>query len=250
MGFSRWTFLFQVVNFVALAFILHRLLYRPLHEAIDRRRREDARALDEAAKAREEAESLRKALEERVAEIESRRAEMLRQAREQAGAERQKLLDETARALERRGKEAEESWRREREEAVRSLQSELVGSAVRLAERLLRDAADVSLQERLADRLVETLREVPDDERERLRRGWEAEERAVVETAAPFNGPTLDRLRTAAAELAGRPVDLAVRERPDLIAGARFRLGGHVWDACLADALDQARRGVAEGGPP
>lgn len=30
MAFNIWTFLFEIVNFVVLACILHRLLYRPL----------------------------------------------------------------------------------------------------------------------------------------------------------------------------------------------------------------------------
>ena len=35
MTFNGWTFLFQVLNFVVLAYALHRLLYRPLREAIE-----------------------------------------------------------------------------------------------------------------------------------------------------------------------------------------------------------------------
>ena len=38
MNIHLGTFVFQIVNFVVVAFILHRLLYRPLYEAIDRRR--------------------------------------------------------------------------------------------------------------------------------------------------------------------------------------------------------------------
>ncbi len=44
MSFNLGTFLFQTVNFIVLVYILHRLLYRPLHEAIDRRAAEIARA--------------------------------------------------------------------------------------------------------------------------------------------------------------------------------------------------------------
>ncbi len=56
MTFNIWTFLFEVVNFVVLAYILHRLLYRPLREAIDRRRAEIAQTQAEAEQARAEAE--------------------------------------------------------------------------------------------------------------------------------------------------------------------------------------------------
>jgi F-type H+-transporting ATPase subunit b len=248
MGFNLWTFLFQAVNFVVLAYVLHRLLYRPIHDAIDRRREEDARARTEAEGARRRAETLQSRLDARLAEAEARRVEVIRQGREQAEAERERILDEAERAVARRREELEEELRRDREEAYRELRAGLAETAVGLAERLLRESADASLHHRLIDRLVETLRGLPADERERLRAEWRPDEGAMLEAAAPCDGPILERVGATLADLAGRPVPLDVRTLPALIGGARLRMGGHVWDATLADRLDEARGAASEGG--
>jgi F-type H+-transporting ATPase subunit b len=250
MSFNLWTFLFQAINFVVLAYVLHRLLYRPLHEAIDRRREENARVRAEAEQARQEAEALQRQLDARLAEIEKVRQDTLRQARKQAESERKKILSEADQVVQRRREEFDQELQRVHAEALRSLRDELVQSAVGLAERLLREAAGVSVQERLVERLIETLRTLPDDERARLREEWQPDEAAVLETAAPCNGPLLKTIEATIAELAGRPVPLSVRTLSDLIGGARLRVGGHAWDATLADRLDEAQRASPGGSPP
>lgn len=90
MTFNPWTFFLEVVNFVALAYVLRRLLYRPLSEAIERRRADVRRRQAEAEKARDEAEAIKKDLEEKLADLERQRLETVSQARQQAEAERKK----------------------------------------------------------------------------------------------------------------------------------------------------------------
>src|SRR6185369_16713189 len=60
--FNVWTFLFEVLNFLVLAFVLHRLLYRPLREAVDKRKAENDKARVEAEAARKEADAAREQL--------------------------------------------------------------------------------------------------------------------------------------------------------------------------------------------
>ena len=82
MHFNPWTFLFEMLNFVVLAVVLYRLLYRPLHAAIDRRREDVTRAQTEADKAREQAVTLQQQLQAQLAEVERQGEEALRQGRE------------------------------------------------------------------------------------------------------------------------------------------------------------------------
>ena len=213
MIFNPWTFLFQAINFVVLAYILHRLLYRPLHEAIDRRREENSRP-GPRRRSRHEAVALQQQLNVSLAEIETQRQETLRQARELAEAERRKILSEAEQVVKRRREEAEQELRRDRDEAYRTLRQELVQSAVGFADRLLREAADSSLHRQLVARLIGTLRELPEEERERLRGEWQSDEDAVLETAEPCDGPILKQIEGSMAELAGHPVSLTVQTPP------------------------------------
>lgn len=240
MVVNIWTFLFEVLNFVVLVYVLKRLLYRPLHQAIDQRRALNAQAQAEAEQARQQAAALQQQLAAQLSALDQQRQDVLRQARDQAEAERKATLDEADRALQRRRKEAEEQLAHDRAEAVDSLRGELVASALKLAERFLGEAAGTTLQQQLAERLVAELERTSEDDRLRLRAGWSADEDALVESAAALSPETLQRLAAALAAIAGRTVELTVETHPTLTAGVRVRLGGHVWDATLTSGLDGA----------
>lgn len=252
MIFNAWTFLFELLNFLVLVYVLRRLLYRPLQEAIDRRRAAIAKAQAEAEKARQDAAALKQQLNTQMAALEDERQKTMRTAREQALAERKTMIAGAERAVERRRQEVEQQLERERTLARESLRAELVQSAVALAERLLHEACTSTLQQQLAGRLLDELQHIPEHEREHLRQELEADDSAVVETAAEVSGQTLERLGAELESLVGRTVRLSVQTRPELLGGLRLRLGGHVWDASLTGVLSEAARTSASTGsvPP
>ena len=94
MGVNVWTFLFEVVNFLVLVYVLRRLLYRPIHEAIDRRREANEKAKADADKASKEAAALQTQLKEKIAALDQKRQDLLRTDREQAEAERKAMMAE------------------------------------------------------------------------------------------------------------------------------------------------------------
>lgn len=246
MTFNPWTFLLEVINFVALAYVLHRLLYRPLREAIERRREAVRQKQAEAEKSRAEAEAIKKQLEGKLDELEQQLQETIRQARQQAEAERKKILDEAEKAAERRQEEVRRSLARDREEMLQKLSGEVVTHALNLAERLLRQSADSSLQAQLEKHLLETLNGLPADQCERLRRDWLTEDTAWLETAAKPDGETLKRFTEAVARVAGKELALKAQNNPALIGGVRLRIGGYLWDASIAGQLEAAQAAQRE----
>ncbi|MBI3862873.1 MAG: F0F1 ATP synthase subunit delta [Planctomycetia bacterium] len=248
MTFNLWTFLLQVFNFLVLAYVLHRLLYHPLREAIDRRRQAHEQAQAAAEKASSEARELQKRLESELAELDHRRQETLRQAQEQALSERQRLLDTADLAVRQKQEAAKAALVREREETLAALNAEIIEQAVGLSRRMLAEAADLSLDVQLAGRLVESLRQLPPEERDELRRTWQPRDMAVLETAADLNGSRpVAEITAAAGEILGREVTLQVQRRESLLGGVRLRLGGRVWDASLAGQLPGPSAAGARG---
>ncbi len=246
MTFNVWTFLFEVLNFLVLAYLLHRLLYRPLHDAIDARRAEANRARAEAEQAHREAVALQERLQREQAEQQRQQQELIRASREQADAERRRILAEAEQAVRTRQEEVRQALECEREDALQALRTEVVRQAVDAAGRLLGAAADRTLEVQLAARLVEAVGALPEDQRRQLREQWTPADGALLEAASDPDADALGRVRAALAELLGRPAELDVRVRPELLAGARLRLGGHVWDASLAGQLAPASNGRAK----
>lgn len=240
MSFNVWTFLFQVINFLALVYVLRRLLYRPLQAAIDARKQANAQAQADAEQARLEATLLQQQLTARLAAIDQERQDLLKKARDQTESDRKAIMAAAESDANQRRVRAAEELEGERTQALQSLHDELVQSAVTLAERFLHEACNSSLQQQLAGRLVEALQKIPDDERQRLGGELQADDTAVVESASELNGEIEQSIAGAIKSLVGRTISLSVQTRPDLLAGMRLRVGGHVWDATLTGVLREA----------
>lgn len=246
MNFNLWTFLFEVLNFVVLAAVLYRLLYRPLHEAIDRRREAVARAQAEADKAREQAVTLQQHLQAQLAEVEQQREAALRESRERAEEERKKMFAEAEIEMRNRREQERQALKREREETWRTLRGEMTSMAVEVVQRLLRESCDSTLNNQLALHLIEELRQLPAEKRQMIRDQWQPVDAAMLETAHELDETTLQRITETAGELLGQPLTLATANKPDLLGGVRLRLGGHIWDASLAAQLETSAHASEE----
>lgn len=238
MNFNPWTFLFEVLNFVVLAAVLYRLLYRPLHEAIDRRREDAARAQAEADKAREQAMTLQQRLQAQLAEVEQQREAALRESRERAEAERKKMFAEAEVEIQRRREQERQALKRECEEAWQKLRGEMTSLAVAVAQRLLRESCDRTLNDQLALHLIEELRQLPADKRQTVGDQWQPEDGAILEMAGELDDATVRQIEETAGKLVGQPLTLTTANVPALLGGVRLRLGGHIWDASLAAQLE------------
>jgi F-type H+-transporting ATPase subunit b len=240
MSFNIWTFLFEAVNFVVLAFVLHRLLYEPLRRAVAERQEANARAQAEAQKASEAAAALQLRLQDERAALEKEREAVLREAHTRAEGERKRLLEEATALAQRRRDEAHQALDAERAEALEALRGEVVGQALDLARRLLGEATERTLQQQLALRLVETLGGLSEVEREHVRGHWQPEDGAVLETAQELDRTALEQINAAVAAVLGRATAVAVQVWPALTGGVRLRIGGHVWDASVAGQMEGA----------
>lgn len=242
MNIHLWTFVFQIVNFVVVAFVLHRLLYQPLYEAIDRRRQATLAAQAAAEQAKQDAEALRAGLDAERADVERRREQWVREAHRQAEAEAERLLADARRLAQQRSDEAGRELAEGREQALVALRREIVQMALDTSERFLRQSADRTLQRQLVARLVESLAAVSVDERRQLSIGRIPGEPAVVEAAEELDRESLEAIAAAVAQMLGERPTFEVKLKPALISGVCLRLGGHVWDASLGGSLEAIGR--------
>ena len=179
MEFNWLTFGFEIVNFLVLVWLLHRLLYRPVLAMIQRRRDEIAAAARAAEAQQAEAEQRKVEYDRRLEDWAGERTKARRELDEELERERQRRLQ----AL-----EAELADRRRREEALASRQAEQAREAAeraaltlagRFAARLLGAAAGPELQARLVRLLVDDLAALPAERRAALRE-------ALASAAAPL----------------------------------------------------------------
>jgi F-type H+-transporting ATPase subunit b len=245
--FNVWTFLFEVLNFVVLAFILHRLLYRPLREAIDKRKAENERAQTDAESARKEAELAREQLAAKLSEVDRERLDILRNATDQAEIERAKRIAEADALAKGIREQAKHDAEQLQNDVLVSLEGRISKLAMELAERLLTQASNGSLNGQLVLHLIDAVRAVSAEERQRIQRECDTDE-AIVESALVLDEPARTNIAAAIHELLGKTCPVKYEVNPRLVCGALLRIGGQVWDATVAAQFQEAETALGEDG--
>lgn len=226
MSIDGFTFAAQVVNFLVLVLLLKRFLYRPVIEAVDRRRDRIDERVAEAEEARREARSQRREavaerqrleeerdrrMEQVEREVDEAREEMLAEAREDVGA-------------------AREQWRRslrlERESFLAELRERAAREIHRGVRSVLAELADRDLERDAVRVLAGRLEEMDEVDREAFaaavgRQGGDVEVRTRFEQPDPAR----DRLEAVLEETLGRSVDLRFLTTDEIGWGVELRAG-------------------------
>lgn len=155
----------QFVNFIILALLMKRFLYRPILSAIAAREKQIADTLKEAEQKELKAENDLALLDQRQMSLQKHRSELLSQAALEVE-EKRKLLTAAARdevsALQAR-------WRQELESGKESFRHQLAlrvqSEVLAIVRQLLRDLADTDLETGVARQFIEKLRRLPKEEK-------------------------------------------------------------------------------------
>jgi len=241
MTWDWTTFGLEIVNFLALIWILKRFLYRPVLATLAERRAGIAHSLAEARETEARAVSLKTQFEGRLSDWEQEKAAARSQFEAAWAAERERQMAALAQELaaERERSAAQDAHRQE------SLKRELVAQADTLVRRfaaeLLSRLAGPELEARLAELFIEELGKLPEARLAPLLAGQNGQNRqtqGIVASAYPLSEVLRRRISSAIA--AGLGIDegqIRYLEDASLLAGVRVSLGAWQLDFSLAGEL-------------
>lgn len=240
MRFDLTTFAFEVLNFLVLAWLLSRLVYKPLRRGIEARR---AAMEEQESKVRtelEEAKTRRADVEKRSVALDEMEAKAVREASERAAEERARILEEAREdAAAERGRTAQ-LLEAEREAALVWARHVAVERGTEIAGRMLLDLAPDAIDGLLLERLLrDTDRLSAAVAAGRAHDGGAVE--VEVTTARPLDEASGKRLHAALARVAGAELRFVARVDPELRAGLTVRVGERIFDASLAGQLEAFR---------
>lgn len=232
------TFVLEIVNFLALVWILKRFLYRPILEVIARRRAGVEQTLDVARQSEARAAELKAQFENRLADWEREKAALRAGLESELAAERTRQQQALTQALteERERQRAQEAHRQG--ELQRELETQAIALASRFATRLLSRLAGPALEARLVEVFIEDLAQLPEDQLAGLRSAAQTPAiRVLIASAFALDADQRRRIAAAIDDRLGRPLDLACQEDARLLAGLRVAVGPWQLDLSLAGEL-------------
>ena len=231
----------QVVTFIALVFVLRRLLFTEASLQVKR-----LKALN--AENEKKQEELRK----KIAEQEAEYNDKIKKAEEDAMRVKEDAMREIekqrAQAQERAKEEAEKiiSQARNGKEKMREeINAELEEKAVSFACTLVKEAFDEKIYKNAHDELVDgIIHGLEQIDAKKI-----SHKVNTAEITSPFSlgAQEKDKIKKILSKKADRTIDLKEKEDKDLIAGVVIKIGDLVIDASLANRLDEAKQRLGKG---
>ncbi|MEJ2315268.1 MAG: F0F1 ATP synthase subunit delta [Nitrospirota bacterium] len=205
MKFDLWTFLFQIVNFVVLLYILKRLLFKPIREIMEKRRKAINDALSGAEGKRQEAEKLEGARADADKAIEKERAVF-------------------------------EVEKRKFESDLREKAAEVVSD---YAANVLKDVSDEDLHRSIVRKFRGEVEKIASDI-SGIEHPGEAVALKVI-SAFPLDGGEADEIKKAFETSLGKKVSFSFDTDAALIAGIAVRADDKVYDFSLQGQIRSLR---------
>jgi F-type H+-transporting ATPase subunit b len=228
------TVLFQVVNFLILAFVLNRLLFQPVLRRAAQRKADQERMMRELAEEKQKAEALQAEYERWKAQVEDEVQQAAKEARARADQEIQDLMAEAEQEAAKIMVEAEADARRMTEQALDEFHDEMVDTVLAVSGILISRAAPTQMHDALVSGLAERVRDMGRAEMRRveaIRRSLsEREPVAFITSAKDLTVEQQGQLAQILTSLADRRVSFELTTDPALIAGVRVRLGDTMID--------------------
>ncbi|NNU80083.1 hypothetical protein HMH01_06495 [Halovulum dunhuangense] len=242
----------QIVNFLVLVWLLQRLLYRPITDAMARREHRIETRLSEARAARAEVEAETEKLRAQRQDLEARREEALREARQSASDLRRELEEDLRKEMEARRRTWEAHLKDARDDFAARLRQRAGHQVVDIVARVLRDYAGSDLAGQVADTFVDRLANLDAEARGRLKAAAARADGPVrVESSVPLRPAARSQITRAIHAHIAPDMGVDYGEDDGLLLGLRLSVGEQTveWSAArflgrLETTLDE----VIEGG--
>ena len=237
----------QALNFVILAWLMKRFLYKPILDAIDAREKRIASELAAASRKKTEARHERDEFQKKNDDFEQQRAALLKKATDEAAAERQRLMDAARHAADALAAQRQESLSSEAKALVQAVRQRAQTEVFAIARKALTDLAGVSLEASACELFMARMRGLEGTARDTLATALNAtKDEVVVRSAFELSTTQRRAIHKAIADTFGVQLDLHYATDPALVAGIELVAQGQRLAWSLGDYLDSLEQGVGD----
>ena len=168
MEINWFTFFAQIINFFVLIFVLQRLLYKPIIQAMERREKTIRDRLTSAAQQQQEAEQEVERYQAMQKDLADRQTELFTQAKLEAEQTRQRLLQEVHESVETERSQWQTGLQRQQDAFLREVSHRTTQQVQATVRRVLTDLAESDLETQMARVFLHKLQNLNEAERAEL----------------------------------------------------------------------------------
>lgn len=233
----------QVLNFIILAWLLKRFLYKPILDAIDVREKKIAAQLADAQAKQAQAQQEREKFQARIDDLDQQSAALLKKATEDANAERERILEAARQAADTLSAMRQDSLRNDAARLGEFVSRKTREEVFAISRKALKDLAGVSLEQRMSEVFIQKLGALTGEARENLASALQTTDKpTLLRSAFDLLPAQQDAIRTAVNETFCADVPLRFETDPDLVSGIELATEGQR----LSWSIDEYLRSLGE----
>ncbi len=242
-----FTVIAQVINFLILVWLLKRFLYKPILNAVDAREKKVADELKNADAKEAEAQKEKEEFKRKNEEFDQQRNALLNKAKEEAQAERQRLFEDVrGEASDLRVKQ-QEALRNEGQNLSQEIGRRTQQEVFNIAQKVLTDLSETSLEERTVNVFVQRLRSLKDNEKKQLASALSTSPgQVLIRTAFDLPQAQRDSIKKTIKETLGIEIQPRFETEPDLVSGIELNTDGQKVAWSIADYLTSMQKSIDE----
>jgi F-type H+-transporting ATPase subunit b len=149
-GLIIWT----AITFIALIFILKKVAWKPILEALDQREGAIRESLEKAEKAKEEAQKVLELNQANLDKAEEESRKIIEQSRSYAEKLKEQMLIDTKQQSKKILEDATAEIERKKDEAFINLKNQVAEIAINAAEKILNENLNKETQKKIVDRYI------------------------------------------------------------------------------------------------
>jgi F-type H+-transporting ATPase subunit b len=237
----------QALNFLILAWLLKRLLYKPILAAIDAREQHIAKELSDADAKSAEAKRQRDEFQHKNADFDQQRTALLGHARDAANIECRRLIEQAGHAADAIAAKRKDALTDDAQRLTRVIRDRTQRQVFIIARKALMDMATSSLEERVVDVFTRRLRELEVTAKAVLAHALKSSsEAALVRSAFDLPADQHAAIQNALNETFSAQIPVRFQTAPELIGGIELTCNGQKVSWSIGDYLTSLERNVAD----
>lgn len=163
-----FTVVAQLMNFLILVFLLHRLLYKPIVTTIRNRQEEIDRRWQEAREEKQIAKAEIALYQEKQDMLEQQQQKIIVQAKQEAEQEYKKLIQQAQQEVKQKQITWEDAIAQQQEQFYEDLEQKLTKQVYEIARKAFQELADASLEQQIIRTFIRRLQNLGEPERQSL----------------------------------------------------------------------------------
>lgn len=238
LGLNLGFLIVQIISFLIIMLVLKVWVYKPLLNALTKRRETIERGLEDARVAAEARENAEKDAASILAEAQASAAQVIREAKEKAELTARDVKAEVEADIARNRKDALVDIEHERERVLGEIRNNVASLAIAAAQKLVGEALDEKRQHQL---VAEFFSGIKNGKVSILEDGKLVGDSAEVMSALPLTEQEKSTITGEMLSRLGEKAEIAFNVDPNILGGLVVRVGDKVVDGSVAGQIQNLR---------